>query len=167
MNSEVFKQAQSRGWMEGWEYTHSFEMDGIHRNVFKQERKDILELSLNDILFGTDFCEKYFNQDFCNVCNHSSSFYSHKIDMLNMSEPERIAFLEKHLEVNEEPQKPTSITEDSHTLEAEKTQPKEIDPYIYHDIFVDTEVIRDAFNQLITQVNANTKDIIDCKLNRN
>lgn len=104
MNPEVFKQAQSRGWMEGWEYRSSVEIEEGLKYVFLKDMgvsnpKEIKvsTLSLNDIVFdpviGTDFCEKYYGKYLYQTMMQR---------MLFLSEPERIAFLEKHLEVKEE-----------------------------------------------------------------
>lgn len=106
MNPKVFKKAQSRWWMKGWEFEREDEhyyMGTLY--VFKQVEKEKW-LSLNDILFSTDFCEKYFDA-FCKYpCCKEALYYGepkqHQQAMLPMSEPERIEFLEQHLEIKDE-----------------------------------------------------------------
>lgn len=112
MNPEVFKQAQSRGWMEGWEYVAYHPYRTSYKYIFRQRKID-QEFSLNDILFGTDFCEKFIGggpgtnyESNCLKCGIKLiwghyDYEIHQREMINMSEPERIAFLEKHLEVKE------------------------------------------------------------------
>lgn len=103
MNLEVFTQAQSRGWMEGWEYMGHEDLMETGQPVerFRSLNPIIAPrlLSLNDILFGTDFCEKYFEEarDKCVYCDNYASTKVHQTEMLYMSESDRIEFLEKHL----------------------------------------------------------------------
>jgi len=106
MNPQVFKQAQSRGWMEGWR------MQGIQHtpkafNVYMKSDTDIQVVSLNDILFGTDFCEKFFIKSipteigYCSIGSCFIGLQNHKSWLAMLSEQERIEFLEKHLEERE------------------------------------------------------------------
>lgn len=109
----IIKQVQSRGWMSGWQLSKiSGEETGGIKFTFYDLYSVGLTLSFNDILFdpilGKDFCEKYFEcawNCYCHeTCYERRVFMTekaHKIAMLSMSESERIAFLEKHLEVKE------------------------------------------------------------------
>lgn len=189
MNPEVFKQAQSRGWMEGYVYTGDESHDVYRYRFFSNHTGLNKYLSLNDILFGTDFCEKFFDSCDCSDdWQQLSSAVSwdntttHKCILVGMAEPELIAFLEKHLEVKEEPMdirnvKFTSASTISakeyreqieNPLGFKQVQPKEIEKI--PDIPQGMDVFIETINELVTQVNANTKAISacakDCKLNR-
>ena len=96
-------QAQSRGWIEGFEYKPTF----LPFYVFESKDGNAMKheyLSLNDILFGTDFCEKFFPED----CRLSQALCpnldrkDHMYCMVDMDESERIEFLYKHVEGEEE-----------------------------------------------------------------
>ena len=170
MNPEVFKQAQSRGWMEGIKFLREeeipqnngrFSTDFIFHpgGMAYHER-----LSLNDILFGTDFCEKFFSEECSSVdCKWiDCSWRLHRQSMLDMSESERITFLEKHLEVKEE--QPTA-----ESMGFSRPEPKEIKKI--PDIPQGMDVFIETINKLVDQVNANTNAIDEnkknCRLNMN
>ena len=182
MNLEVFKQAQSRGWMEGYEIELAHR-DPITRFLFiKQEGKNISTsfiLSLNDILFGTDFCEKFIGES-CPIkdCQHFGfSWRLHLSSMVFMSESERIAFLEKHLEVKEEEEcnKNGCPIDHSRTVKTQSKEIESIEPFWItgeHDVEeIPMYMVVNKLNEVISQTNANIKAFVahvkDCKLNRN
>lgn len=181
-------QAQKRGWKEGWKY----KLDAGIWYMFEDVLFARHYLSLNDILFGTDFCEKLFKQKMVRDCTMAcsvgyimtdSKHYKHSAThiemMLSMSESERIEFLYKHVEGEEEQYKMTEGQEKyvdewnkrlmSYKEFEEKLQPieaKEIEelPTNWRNEYFETIALK--INELVDQVNANTKDIRDCKLNR-
>lgn len=205
MNPEVFKQAQSRGWMEWYEIDFEEAKNIYYFNFYdhlcpESEGALIDEkiLSLNDILFGTDFCEKFIESLVKFSCLNDGLRCSggtakdHQYHMLSMSEPERITFLEKHLEVKEEKNTEqcceNGLFQDKHICLKESPQQvelknvkrelksKEIEKFsivglnLLEDLLC-RQMLVGKLNQLIIQVNANTKAIDEnkknCRLNMN
>ena len=199
MNQEVFKQAQSRGWMEGYEIVGSAILPEKTIYSFLHPKKSSsIFLSLNDILFGTDFCEKFIESLVKFSCLNDGLRCSggtakdHQYHMLSMSEPERITFLEKHLEVKEEKNTEqcceNGLFQDKHICLKESPQQvelknvkrelksKEIEKFsivglnLLEDLLC-RQMLVGKLNQLIIQVNANTKAIDEnkknCRLNMN
>ena len=189
-------QAQKRGWMEGKEIIISRFDNSISQLFIENNKGDRgITFSLNDILFGTDFCE------LCSWnCDRENCLYygwmDHQKALLYLNESERIDFLYKHVEGEEEVD--TSLNGaaimnekiskslcscgctipyphihlvNGKTCECEKgvSQPvdvNQIEEIEKNDVAFD-EYMRNKLNEIIQQVNANTKDIRDCKLNRN
>lgn len=108
MNPEAFKQAQSRGWMEGWTVYVQYKKEGYL--LLNHEDFETRTLSLNDILFGTDFCEKYYGKYLYQTMMQR---------MLFLGEKERIEFLEKHLEVKDSCYQEIDTSKTHHTCNSE------------------------------------------------
>lgn len=197
MNPKVFKKAQSRGWMKCWEFEREDEhyyMGTLY--VFKQVEKGKW-LSLNDILFGTDFCEKYFDA-FCKYpCCEEALYYGepkqHQQAMLSMSEPERIDFLYKHVEKDHTEQTHEMVEEEKRVCtqclleentgvcdkpscknyqEPQPVDVKEIEPIPFKEYSGSvTHVVQSVTGDLTFKINELVKafnaHVKDCKLNRN
>ena len=107
---EIIEQAQKNGWHPEAYFVRYENRKFFFNNLLVSHQS--WRPSLNDVLFGTDFCEKYFEDSVCERCTekgiapHSTwkrfSWQSHQNAMLSMSEQKRIEFLEEHLEVSEE-----------------------------------------------------------------
>jgi len=191
MNLEVFKQAQSRGWMEGWRY---FIVDGFSENPFYKQQYNffndagqIYKITLNDILFdpviGIDFWKKFIG-DYCtkkDCIGFDRGWLWHMAEVTNYSEQERIEFLEKHLEVKEEGRCRQCMLENNTGIcnrytcsNHKKTEPVEVKEIgkmypLYElttktDLQVQAKYTNDKINELVDAFNAHVKD---CKLTRN
>jgi len=94
MNPEVFKQAQSRGWMEGWTFYDTLKTtdESMDLVILGQNNKNA-ELKLfpfNYILFNTNLCEKFFSVqgayldgvDECDHCFEINLLTTHAVIVL-------------------------------------------------------------------------------------
>lgn len=113
MKIEALKKAQSRGWMEGGDVdmiAPYVNRSGILvLQVYFIEQDTIKYYTINDIIYATNFCDKYFDVhgEFidgleCKYCVDTDLNITHQKAMLSMSQSDRIAFIDRHLEVKED-----------------------------------------------------------------
>lgn len=136
----VIAQAQKRGWMEGWKFSHfkiNTGKDIIDMYFLRVDKNIYYLFSINDILFGTDFCEKFFDAHGsfvdgieCKKCfdTHQTILVTHQSVMLSMTESERIDFLYKHVENEENIELFKDIEKEIHEelMKSKKPQPVEL-----------------------------------------